>query len=116
MCVTSNVGDYYKDKWTIPWKNVLDTTSFSTSNPEDIKRIAKLVLENAEKDGRIKELEADLKEARRLLEMAKEIDEKTKQKDCEIGDKYYLLIELAEYFDIDIASILKDEIQKKIKK
>lgn len=91
MCVVSNVGDYYHDRWR-DFLNPTVQTGTITYSPTVTK---------AEFDALKKEVE----EMKRLLINAKEIDDKTGQKDCEQEEKVKILKEVAKLVGINLEDI-----------
>lgn len=89
MCVVSNMGDHYNQKFTQP-----DYTNFF-NNISNVSRY--------EFDAVKKEVE----EMRAILKRAKLYDEQTNQPDCEMEDKVKKLKEIATLMGVDLSEVFK---------
>lgn len=89
MCVVSNMGDHYGQKFNEPiWQQLFN-------NPSSISR--------AEFD----ELKKQVEEMKAILKRAKLYDDATGQPECEQEDKVKLLKAVAKSFGIDLEEIFK---------
>lgn len=89
MCVVSNMGDHYNQKFTQP-----DYTNFFNNIS---------IVSRAEFDTVKKEVE----EMRAILKRAKLYDEQTSQPDCEMEDKVKKLKEIATLMGVDLSEVFK---------
>jgi hypothetical protein len=102
MCVVSNVGDFYSDRW----KWVPDPPTFYPT-PDTVRPPSVTIGVSREEFEVLRREVAEMKE---LLRAAKRIDELTGQPDCEMEDKVAVLRRVAELVGIDISDVLgKDE-------
>ena len=92
MCIVSMVGDHFDQKWYPK-----TTTTSYTYNLNPVSR--------EEFDALKKEVE----EMKELLIMAKIIDEKTGQKDCEMEEKIATLKKVADLVGVDLSDIFKTD-------
>lgn len=89
MCVTSMVGDFYRD-YTFPSKPYFPSFPAYLPEPDKISR--------AEFD----DLKKTVDELKELLKRAKKYDEDTDQKDCETEDKMAILRKVAKLVGVDL--------------
>ena len=87
MCVVSNVGDFYTQKW----QPMVGTLSSSIEFP-----VSRFEFE---------QLRKDVLEMKNLLIKAKEIDRKTNQPDCEKEDKIKLLKEISKLVGVSLDEV-----------
>lgn len=103
MCAVSNVGDFYSQKWSQnPPQQVAGWSSLSQQQNqfgfvtrEDFDQLRREVLEMKD-----------------LLIKAKEIDEKTGQKDCEMEEKIKVLRTVAEMVGVSLDDVFKQNNQE----
>lgn len=94
MCVVSNVGDYYARRWPEQYPTVVPATTTTITWPPSISR--------EEFDA----LKAEVQECKRLLRMAKQIDEALGEPDCEMEEKVELIRRVAGLVGVDLEDIL----------
>lgn len=98
MCVTSYVGDYYRDNlpekhpWVLPVDGTLIPGTLPARSPTQ-----------AEFDALKKEVE----ELKKLLLAAKRYDEETGERDCEMDAKIALIKEVAKLVGVDMDKVFK---------
>lgn len=95
MCAVSNVGDYYTPRFQ----------PYVQTQPGGAGGMSQL-FENVPRH-EFEQLKKEVYEMKDLLIKAKEIDEKTDQKDCEMEDKIKVLKTIAEAFGISLEDIFK---------
>ncbi len=97
MCVMSMIGDHYEEKWfpdkititpEIVWPTYIPPTGPTQQEFDDLKK--------------------EVLEMRKLLKKAKQYDEDTGQKDCEIEEKMELLRKVAEAVGVDLDDVIGD--------
>ena len=88
MCVVSNVGDYYKDRWTLiePHSTTITYPTYATK--EELELLKKEVLEM--KKALKKALKQDIKEG---------------NPDCQMEDKIAILKKVAEIVGVDLSEL-----------
>ena len=98
MCVVSNVGDYYNQKWNA-YPQVNPITPVTVPNQPLFLQPAFPSREEFDA------LKAEVLEMKDLLIKAKEIDEKTGQKHCEQEDKVKLLKQMADLVGVSLEEV-----------
>lgn len=97
MCVVSMIIDHYKDKWEPkpyePWNP--GTNPYPTLPPMPWNPLGE-----AE---RIKKLEEEVEELKKLLARAREYDKRNNEPDCEVQEKIDALKRIAKERGIDIS-------------
>lgn len=88
MCVVSNIGDNWREK---TWPNIQPPFWPNTTQDEIIQ------------------LRKEIEELKKLLEAAKNYDEATGQKDCEMRDKVALIKEVARVVGVSVDDIFNKE-------
>lgn len=110
MCVVSMIGDDFTKRCpnnpNNPWKiepltpgGYPSTNPFPGTIPVDYGAMITRTEFNA--------LKKEVEELKKLLLAAKEYDEKTGQKDCEVEDKVALLKKIAELVGVDLSEVFK---------
>lgn len=99
MCAVSMVGDFYRDKWTVPGTGPLyPNPVYPPINPlGQLNPVTREEFDNLRKEV------LDMKE---LLKRAKEYDEKTGQPDCEMDEKMEILRKVAKMVGVDLDDVL----------
>jgi hypothetical protein len=95
MCAVSNVGDFYTQRW----QGGIGSGQIQIGQGQS-QTLTPLVSKQ-EFDA----LKQEVAEMKRLLLMAKEIDEKTNQTDCEHPDKIRVLQEVAKLVGVDLSDV-----------
>jgi len=98
MCSVSNIGDGWRytlpDRY--PWYNPTPTPMPETYPPT-------LVLTPTRQE--FDALKAEMEELKKLLKAAKEFDEKTGQKDCEMDEKVEFIKQAAKFVGVDLNEV-----------
>lgn len=95
MCVVSSIGDYWKNNlpdkypWVEPYVGGAGTYNYIPVSREEFDALKK-----------------DVEELKKLLQAAKEYDEKTGQPHCEHEDKIALIKKIAELVGVDMKDVL----------
>lgn len=92
MCVSSMIGDHYRDKFTAPEYPIKFWPL--SPNPAEISR--------AEFD----HLKRDVEEMKALLIRAKEYDEANGEPDCEMDEKVALIKKIAKLVGVNLDGII----------
>lgn len=95
MCIVSNISEHYRDDWTKPRTWDIGTYTVSTVPFSEVTK------------EEFEALKAEVEEMKELLRMAKILDEKTGQPDCEMDDKVALIKKIAEAVGVDLADIFE---------
>jgi hypothetical protein len=98
MCVVSNIGDDWRNKFPDRWPN------FPT-NPipqYPIPQISRYEFD---------ELKREMEALKKLLQEAKKFDEATGQQDCEMESKVKFIKQIAEALGVDMTGVFKTEEQ-----
>jgi hypothetical protein len=104
MCVTSNVGDYYRD--SLPSKPYWPTIqpfvspSVPAGAPIFVPQITRQEFD---------QLKHDVEELKKLLVAAKRFDEATGEPDCEVEDKVTIIRKLAGMVGVSMEEIFGPE-------
>ena len=91
MCMVSNIGDGWAEKFPHQWPNI----NPPYTQPSDISR--------QEFDA----LRREVQELKKLLEAAKKFDEVTGQPDCAMEQKVKLIKEVAKLVGVDLGKVLE---------
>ena len=104
MCVTSMIGDHYRDKWTSPqWpRNPFDNGTGGTDTSVVIVPQLPSPISREEFD----QLKRDVLEMKALLKRAKEYDERNNEPECEVDEKMDLLRKVAKLVGIDLDDVI----------
>ncbi len=98
MCIVSNIGDTYTDKWRpMPW--VVPNTGAEPEKPNYEIRLSEITRAEFEA------LKKDVLEMKKLLKKAIKQDEEEGNADCEMEDKIALLKKVAEAVGVDLSEI-----------
>jgi len=104
MCVVSMVGDHYKEKW-IPQPNQPFTIPVVPEDPikkfEDLKIKLKPEITRQE----FEDLKKEVEEMKKILQKAKEYDERTNQPHCEMESKVALLKQVAALVGVSLEDV-----------
>jgi hypothetical protein len=103
MCVVSNIGDSFGDKWK-PFVYP------EVSHPEPIKYSFNYPAVSVEE---FEALKKEVKELKELLLAAKKFDEATGQPDCHMDEKVAILTAVAEAMGVDLSEIFGKKSKKK---
>lgn len=96
MCIVSNVGDHYNDKWK--------ERDWYPNQPNTGPYVGTITLEGVSRQ-EFDNLKKEVEEMKELLKMAKIIDDKTGQPDCEMEDKVAVLKAVAKALGISLEEI-----------
>lgn len=97
MCVVSNVGDHYAQKFQ-PW--VAPTVHPSTGTVQIIPPFDYVT------KAELAALKRDVEEMKELLKAAKKIDEALGEPDCEQEEKLAVLRAVAKFIGVDLDDVL----------
>lgn len=105
MCAVSMIGDKYTQGWPEnplnPWKIDPYPQPFIPGG------ISQQVIPQAVSRAEFDALKKEVIELKKLLVAAKQFDEATGQKDCEMEDKVALLKKIAQYVGVDLSEVFK---------
>jgi hypothetical protein len=94
MCMYSVIADHFIDKWTQPGGPLIPGIVKPSTTP--MGPFQPLVNPDWEKDERIRKLEEEVAEMKKLLKRAKVYDEEHDHAECETDTKVYKLKAVAE--------------------
>lgn len=96
MCAVSNVGDWYTQRWPqVPVP--------APPSPGGMGSGGALIIGPTRYE--FDQLKKEVEEMKRLLLMAKEIDEKTGKTNCEMEEKVKMLQKVAEMVGVDLKEV-----------
>lgn len=104
MCATSVIGDNWRDTFPdrYPWYPAPYPTTIPTPMPVPAPPLY-LVINPTRQE--FDALKAEVEELKKLLKAAKEFDEKTGQKDCEMDEKVKFIKEIAKFVGVDLNEV-----------
>jgi hypothetical protein len=102
MCVVSNVGDFYGDHFPKKYPDWFPPAPVVAAPPIIYPQIPAGV--SQEEFDKLKE---EVKKMKKLLKMAKKIDEATGQPDCEMEQKIAILKKIAELVGVNLGDVFK---------
>lgn len=100
MCVVSNIGDSWRDDFPRSWPQFPPPSKPETPNPLPWA----IPQQVSQKD--IDDLRKEVEELKKLLRAAKEFDEKTGQKHCEMEDKVRFIKQVAKSLGVNLEDVL----------
>jgi hypothetical protein len=92
MCMVSNIGDDYADKFPAKWPNFYPPQQ-PYPHPSGVS------------DAEFEALKKEVRELKKLLKAAKEYDDATGQPDCEMEEKVKLIKAIAELVGVDLGEV-----------
>lgn len=109
MCIVSNVGDYWEDRYNkeYPWADPLIHPS---------KYPAKRLNVNSSPPSReeFEALKKEVEELKTLLIAAQKFDQETNQPNCELEEKIALIKKVAEFVGVDFKDVFPEQPEKLI--
>lgn len=96
MCMVSNIGDQWKDRFPDKWPNFqpqIWPTGVSQTEFDALKK--------------------EVEELKKLLKAAADFDKATGQPHCEMDDKVNIIKQIAKLVGVDLEDIFDDEKPKK---
>lgn len=105
MCVSSMVGDFYRDKWSPQpwWLNISPTAPYHQFIPGQVPGAVPAVPISRKEFDDLKREVLDMKE---MLKRAKEYDARNGEPECEIDEKMDLLRRVAKLVRVDLGDVL----------
>lgn len=98
MCMVSNVGDGWAEKFPYHWPQI-------PPEPPAKIQLIQAGVSQAEFDA----LKKEVQELKKLLIAAKEFDKATGQPDCEMDDKVKLIKAIAKLVGVDMGDVFGNE-------
>lgn len=102
MCIVSNMGDMYRDRW---YPAVDPNTYPMPPMPQRAGSINTFVIQPPVTRAEFDALKAEVVEMKELLKAAKRMDELMGNADCEMADKVAVLRKVAELVGVDLDDV-----------
>lgn len=97
MCITSMIGDGWREQFPFRWPNTtINTSSYSSVSSYDFSSVTRTEFETLKKE---------MQELKELLKAAKRFDEATGQPNCEEGEKVRLIKDIAKAVGVNMDEV-----------
>jgi hypothetical protein len=100
MCTISYIGDHYRDKWVPQFPPNPQPLPFAPIPSNPLQQIPPLATKED-----VDKLREEVENLKKLLKLAKKIDEQTGAKDCEMEEKIAILRKVADMVGIDLDDV-----------
>lgn len=98
MCVSSMIGDHYRDKWTDPHRDDGWHVPYTPSQP--------IILPSPISRDEFDALKKEVLEMKKLLKRAKDYDERNNEPECEVDEKMDLLRRVAKLVGVSLDDVI----------